>query len=168
MKKMLACLFVMFVLSGFDGIGSADEGGSGCNYRRYGLDAEKFFLYLTRDTPYTMWRLLPGTGKVRPGRAPHGAFLTTYVNQAAYGSIAGGKGMAYGSLIVAEDYGPDRRLAGLSVMLKVKGYNPEAGDWHWFSYTPEGRATASGRVEACLGCHGTMKENDFLMTEAAR
>ena len=34
-----------------------------------------------------------------------------------------------GSIIVAENYGPDLMLMSLSIIYKVRGCNPKAGDW---------------------------------------
>jgi hypothetical protein len=89
-----------------------------------GADAEKLHQYLTREKPYTAWQLWPGKGKLYPGTEPHGALLTTYVNDVALKSIKAQKGMADGSIIVKENYMPDKMLAAVTVMYKVKGYNP--------------------------------------------
>ncbi len=166
MKKVLACVFSIVVISGSGSFGFAGDGGepSGCDYKKYGLDAEKFFQYFTQDTPYTSWQLWPGKGKLHQGKEPHGSFLTTYVNPVAYRSITQKSGMAFGSLIVVENYGLDKKLADLTVKIKIKGYNPRAGDWHWFKYAPDGKVMAAGKVDMCLECHGKMKENDYIMT----
>ena len=129
-----------------------------------GLDAAKFFIYFTQDTPYTSWQLWPGKEKLHRGKGPHGAFLTTYVNPAAYRSITGKSGMSFGSLIVLEDYDSDKKLGGFTVMLKIKGYNPPAGDWHWFQYASDGKVLAAGRVDACIHCHSAKKDNDYIMS----
>ena len=135
-----------------------------CDFRRAGLDAAKFHIYVTQDTPYTSWPLWPGTNRFQPGKGPHGAYLTTYVNPAAQQSIADKEGMAYGSLIVTENFDADKKPAGLMIMLKIKGYNPQAGDWHWFQYDARGAVLAAGRVASCINCHGSRPANDFLKT----
>ncbi len=139
-----------------------------CDVKRVGLDAEKFYIYLTQDTPYPSWALWPGKGRLSPGKAPHGAYVTTYVNPAALRSIEGGEGMAYGALILTENYDADKKLSGLMVMLKIKGYNSRGGDWHWFHYDPRGAVLAAGRAENCLNCHRSKKDNDFVMTAPVR
>jgi hypothetical protein len=50
------------------------------------------------------------------------------------------------------------------VMLKVKGYNPPAGDWYWFHFDAQGTGVASGRAADCIACHQDHKDNDFIMT----
>ena len=130
-------------------------------------DAEKLHQYLTKDKPYTEWKLWPGKGKLYKGTEPHGALLTTYVNDVALKSIKDKKGMKDGSIIVKENYMPDKMLAAVTVMYKVKGFNPEAGDWFWMKYAPDGKIEASGKtgmVDMCIGCHAKEKGNDYLFS----
>ena len=139
-----------------------------CDYKKMGLDAAKFYIYLTQDTPYQSWAAWPETRKLSTGKAPHGAYVTTYVNPAARRSIETKEGMAFGSLIVTENFDADKKPTGLMVMLKIKGYNPRAGDWHWFHYDSRGTVIAAGRLETCVNCHRAGKDNDFLMTSPVR
>ena len=164
MKSMLVGFLTIAVISGFGMFACASDGDRPCNYTEFGLDGKKFFMYFTQDTPYTSWQLWPGKGKLNPGKEPHGSFLTTYVNPAAYGSITGKKGMAFGSLIVVENYGPDQKLADISAKIKIKGYHPQADDWYWFRYAPDGKVMAAGKVDFCLDCHRKQKENEYIMT----
>lgn len=132
-----------------------------------GADAEKLHQYLTKEKPYTDWKLWPGKGKLYQGTEPHGALLTTYVNNVALKSIKAKKGMKNGAIIVKENYMPDKTLAAVTVMYKVEGFNPEAGDWFWMKYAPDGKIEASGKtgmVDMCIGCHGKVKGNDYLFT----
>jgi len=135
-----------------------------CDVKRVGLDAEKFYIYFTKDTPYTSWQLWPEKEKLRRAGGSHGDFLTAYVNPAAYRSIVNKDGMAFGSLIVTENYGPDKKLKELAVMLRIKGYSPDAGDWYWLRYSPDGKVLAEGRAGNCISCHGTNNDNDYIMT----
>jgi hypothetical protein len=131
-----------------------------------GPDAAKLYDYIAKDNPYVKWQLWPGKGRLYKGREPHGAFLTTYVNNHAYFSAKDRKGkMDSGSIIVKENYMPDKKLAVLTVMYKIKGFNGSAGDWFWAKYEPFGKVLAAGKVEACISCHGGNKANDFIMTE---
>jgi hypothetical protein len=131
-----------------------------------GPDAGRLYEYITRYKPYHEWHLWPGKGRFYKGTEPHGALLTTYVNKDAYFSIKGKEGkMADNSIIVKENYTPQKELAALTVILKVKGYNPAAGDWFWAKYSPGGKVLSSGKVDSCIGCHGTHKDNDYIMTQ---
>jgi len=129
-----------------------------------GPDAAQLNEYITRSKPYTSWQLWPGKGEFYPGKEPHGSLLTTYVNETAYSSIKSRKGMADGSIIVKENYTSDKKFVALTVMYKLKGYNPAGGNWFWAKYGPDRKALASGKVEACLKCHGEKKDNDFIWT----
>lgn len=129
-----------------------------------GTDAEAIYKYITQEDPYKNWKLWPGKGKLYKGRHPHGAYLTTYINEAAWLSIEAGKPMVNGSIIVKENYTPKKELAAITVMYKVKGYNPGAGDWFWVKYGADGKILKSGKVEGCIKCHSAKKENDFIFT----
>jgi hypothetical protein len=129
-----------------------------------GPDAEKLSTYIIRYKPYTAWQLWPGKGRLYPGREPHGSLLTTFVNETAYYSIRDKKGMADGSIIAKENYAADRKFVALTVMYKIRGYDPESGDWFWAKYALDGKVIASGKVEACTKCHGEKKDNDFIWT----
>lgn len=111
---------------------------------------------------YSLW---PGKGKLYKGAEPHGALLTTYVSKKALEAIEGKKGvMPPGSIVVKENYTPDKKLAAITVMYKVDKYNPDANDWFWAKYAPDGAIQAEGKVAGCIGCHGQQKDNDYLFT----
>jgi hypothetical protein len=124
----------------------------------------KLYEYVVKVKPYIDWQLYPGKSRMYQGTQPHGAFLTTHVNEAAYYSVKDKKGMSDGSIIAKENYTADRKLNALTVMYKIKGYNPKAGDWFWAKYAPDGTVLASGRVEACIKCHETKKDNDYIFS----
>lgn len=127
-------------------------------------DATDFYNYMVRQDPYTKWQLWPGKGKFYKGTEPHGALLTTYINEAAYGSASKKSRMPDGAIIVKENYTADRKLSAISVMYKVKGYNPASGDWFWAQYAPDGSVKAEGKVGSCINCHEKRKDNDYIFT----
>jgi len=127
-----------------------------------GPEAVKLNEYITKHNPYTSWNLWPGKGKYYKGSEPHGSLLTAFVNDNAYYSIRDKKMMSDGSLIVLENYSPDKRLIAVTVMYKMKGYNPQAGDWFWAKYSPGGKVETSGKAKSCIECHATKKENDYI------
>lgn len=111
---------------------------------------------------FKMW---PGKTSFYQGTEPHGALLTTYVNIPAFMAIAGKKGtLPEGSIVVKENYSADKNLMAITVMYKVKIYNPEAGDWFWAKYAPDGKIEAEGKVDGCIKCHSTKKDNDYIYT----
>jgi hypothetical protein len=129
-----------------------------------GPDAEKLNEYILKYNPYRAWGLWPGKGNLYKGTEPHGSLLTTFVNGTAFYSIKKKNGMADSSLVVKENYTADKKFIALTVMYKIKGYNPEAGDWFWVKYGPDGKAEVSGKVKECIDCHRKMKDNDFIFT----
>lgn len=168
-NRILA-LFLAGCLSGAGIAAFAQDRGEPlpCDYKQLGLDAAKFYIYLTQDTPYRSWALWPGKEKLSPGKAPHGRYVTTYVNPAALRSLERGEGMSFGSLIVAENYDAGKQLTGLLVKLKIKGYDPPAGDWYWFQYDSRGAVIAEGRVDSCKTCHRTQAGKEHHRSEPER
>ncbi|MBI5074597.1 MAG: cytochrome P460 family protein [Nitrospirae bacterium] len=128
-------------------------------------NAVKVYEYITKSSPYTRWDLWPGRQKMYPGTQPHGDFLTTYVNDTGMFGLRKKTGtMPEGTIIAKENYGTDRKFNALSVMYKIKGYNPAASDWFWAKYDKDGNVLASGRADACIKCHEKKKDNDFVFT----
>lgn len=125
--------------------------------------------YITSHTPYrkafTLW---PGKGELYTGQDPHGALLTTYVNDVTLESLKIMKGMQNNSLIVTENYNPDRNLTSVTVMYKVKGYNPDGDDWFWAKYDPSFKILSEGKVKECMDCHGKVRDNDSIYAADVR
>ncbi|MDP3261054.1 MAG: cytochrome P460 family protein [Thermodesulfovibrionales bacterium] len=129
-----------------------------------GPNAEKLNEYIVRYDPYTAWELWPKKGKLYKGTEPHGSLLTTFINNTAHFSIKKKKGMEDGSIIAKENYTAEKKFVALTVMYKIKGYNPTAGDWFWAKYNPDGTVAAAGRVKGCIDCHSAKKDNDYIFT----
>lgn len=126
-------------------------------------DGKKFWDYISKFDPYTKWKMWPGHEGMYPGKSPHGAFLKVYVNDIAYAAIKQKRPMPNGSIVVKENYGKDKKtLMAITPMYKSKGYNPDAGDWFWGKYGPDGKIMASGKIEGCIKCHSTVKKQDWL------
>ncbi len=121
--------------------------------------------YLKKEGFAKNWKMWPGTTAMYEGPEPHGAFLTTHVNDVALKSISAKKGkFADGSMIAQENYSKDKKLKFIAVMYKVKGYNPQSGDWFWAQYKPDGRIEAEGKIDECIKCHVAQKGNDYVYT----
>ena len=123
------------------------------------------------------WKTWPGKGKMYKGTHPHGALLSTYVNDTAFGAVQKKENeLPYGSIIIKENYMPDKKLGAITVMQRIEGFNPDAGDWFWVKFAPDGNPmtmekdgmamTLAGKVPGCIGCHqastGGIK---FIMTQ---
>ncbi len=126
--------------------------------------AEAFWTYITETHPYTEWEMWPGKDGMYEGTSPHGAFLKLYINDVAVNAIKEDRPMPDGAIIVKENYGKDKeKLMSLTPMYRKKGYNPDAGDWFWAKYGPEGEVMDAGKIEGCIGCHRS--QEDWLFAE---
>jgi hypothetical protein len=128
-------------------------------------DGKAVYDYITKTNPYQQWALYPGKGKLYKGQHPHGALLTTYVSGNAETAIKARVGQfPDGSIIVKENYMPDKTLGAVTVMYRVNGYDPDAGDWFWAKYKADGAIEAEGKVAGCIGCHTAAIQNDWVFT----
>ncbi|MDD5772957.1 MAG: cytochrome P460 family protein [bacterium] len=179
MKKYMLGLLLILVLGVQLAVFSADIGLS------HGMDAKtkegKSYYCLIMDRPrpsagdvryfitkcgtYTNWEMWPGKEKLYAGKEPHGSFLTLYVNKIALDSLTEKKDMQDGAMIVKENYSADKKLMAITVMYKVKGFDPAAGDWLWIKYDPAFEILAEGKVKECIDCHSKAKNADYIMTE---
>lgn len=56
----------------------------------------------------------------------------------------------------------DGPIKTLFMMKKIKGYDPNNGDWFYAMAAPDGTAMQKGRVQMCISCHSTVKNKDYL------
>jgi len=129
-------------------------------------DGSALWTYITRTDPYQKWETWPGYPGIYPGKSPHGKYLKLFANPLAQKALKAGKPMPPGAIIVKENYGKDKKtLMVVTPMYRVKGYNPEGGDWFWGKYSPNGKVMASGKPKGCIKCHGVKKGSDWLFTQ---
>ena len=136
-------------------------GASTASSEMPGADPAAFWNYITKVSPYQKWKMWPDHQGMQPGRAPHGPFHKVYVNDTALAATK--PPLPYGSIQVKESYTTDKKLAAVTVMYKVKGYNPGDGDWFWAKYSLDGKAKPFGKPKGCIACHGTRAKNDFVL-----
>jgi hypothetical protein len=122
-----------------------------------------FWAYISKTNPYSKWEHRPGYPGMFPGKSPHGAFLEFYGNDIAIKAARDSKPMPSGAILVKTNYATDKKtLVSITPMYKVKGYNPEAGDWFWAKYGPDGTVAAAGKVDSCINCHKHGTNFQFL------
>jgi hypothetical protein len=78
------------------------------------------------------------------------------------GSVAAVTRYPEGSLVVKENYDANRKLTGVTAMLKLKGYDAADRDWVMAAYKPDGQVVAYGKVQACIACHAMVPKQDFV------
>ena len=129
-------------------------------------DGAALWKYITRDNPYTEWEHWPGLPGIYKGTPPHGAFLQIFLNKPALEAARAGKVMPAGSIVVKENYGPDKTtLMAVTSMYKVDGYNPPDDDWFWTKHKADGSVEKEGRVKGCIGCHGAVKKTNWIFNK---
>ena len=105
------------------------------------------------------------TPVVHEGGEPHGSLFTTYLNPPALDALEDKAGsMPNGAIIVKENYTADGTFDLITVMYKVGGYNPDNNDWFWAKVKANGEVDAEGQLQGCQVCHGTRRNNDYVLT----
>ncbi len=146
---------------------------------------------LFNDQNYAFtWHYEPGAPpSFYRGSPPHGQVLRTFYNNIAFDATQTQAGsFPAGSIMVKENHvsghnvgegqqstegqqsGENERavqnfepnLEAVTVMVKIEGYNPEAGDWFWAKYQPDGTIDEAGKLEGCIGCHSQVADNDYV------
>lgn len=132
------------------------------------------FNYVTETNDYKEWGTWPAdewndfTVNLVSGE-PHGNVVHIYVNEIALEAANSFDGtMPEGSMIVKENYvGTDPanpgELDALTIMYKVDGFNPDAGNWFWVKVKPSGSVDAEGAVDGCIGCHSQPNNQDYIL-----
>ena len=107
------------------------------------------------------WGFFDGHVGVMKGASPHGTYVATYINDVAASNQAD---PPYGSILVKENYSSEdpSDLGGYTVMERVRGYDPENGDWFWARFDRRGEQTHSGKVAFCFDCHFDAEGDDFV------
>ena len=125
-----------------------------------GADGKALWKYISKEYPYTGWSFWDDHQGLLEGDAPHAPQHKVFVNKT--GTAAGKAAAEFGTIVVKENIGNDNKLKALTVMYKVEGFNPKAGDWFWAKYNPKGKVAKSGKVKGCIGCHTSVEDNDYI------
>ncbi|GMR12022.1 MAG: hypothetical protein BMS9Abin29_0209 [Gemmatimonadota bacterium] len=129
------------------------------------LSADGVWEFLT-NSDYETWDRWPGTTDQYDGAEPHGAKLTTYVNDVAAAALASGEAiMPVGAIVVKNNYMPDGMLAAVTAMVKTEDFNPDNNNWWFLKRLTDGTVQAAGRFAGCEGCHGTVAATDYLFND---
>jgi len=153
--------------NGFKGIYNMNGGMD--EWMKSGFEVDSELTKAIADKTYKSWQMWPGKGELYPGKDPHGALQTTYVNDIALSAIEGKKGtFPTGSKIVKEGYDADKKLMVITSMTKVSGYDPEHHDWFWLRFSPDGKISAQGKVQGCINCHSANYSNDYIFTSSLK
>jgi hypothetical protein len=153
MKKLLVsgCALAVLALGLLPALAAGDMPGA---------DAAALWKYITQTSPYKKWGQFPDKMGVQSSKAVHGTNVQIWANQPVL--TAKQVPLPDGSIIVKEGMGDDKKANVVVVMYKIKGFNPEAGDWFWAKYDLDGKVGAAGKVAPCISCHGAKAANDYV------
>ena len=113
--------------------------------------ASQLWQQIQGDKYLDNWSLFPGKGKIN--------------KTAEQGLTSGAKELAKGSILIKENYMPDKTLAAITVMDKT---GDGRDDWYWVKYNPDGTVAtmemekdgmemempvAGGKQTMCAMCH---------------
>ncbi|MBW2187734.1 MAG: hypothetical protein JRG71_15530 [Deltaproteobacteria bacterium] len=83
------------------------------------VSGAEFYQYITQTDDYKSWQMWPAKNELYPGTQPHGAFLTTYVNEIAFKAIEQQAGtLPDGAIVVKENFSPDKNWPRLQSCLR--------------------------------------------------
>ncbi|MFQ5858819.1 MAG: cytochrome P460 family protein [Anaerolineae bacterium] len=130
-------------------------------------DAQALWEYVTKTSPYTAWGTWPEDSfkGYLPSGAPHSKVVKIFVNDIGLSVASKFPGeMPEGTIIAKDNYMGESvdspgGLGAVTIMYKVKGYNPEGNDWFWAKIQPDGTVDAAGKPAGCIGCHLGIPDN---------
>ena len=152
-KTITGCLAVMLMLS----VGSFTMAEDAMPKP----DGDALYNYISKVSPYSKWSYWPDHEGMLEGRAPHAPQHKVFVNQQGIDSKK--PPVQFGTIQVKENYSPDNELKAITVMYKIKDYNPKDGDWFWAKYSASGETQKAGKLKGCISCHATRVANDFVL-----
>lgn len=133
---------------------------------------EAIWAHLQEENYAEEWELWPDKGRKYEGQKPHGARLTTLLNDVAYEALmSDASSFPDGSIVVKRNFTPNGDLAAVTTMFKAEGYNEEHADWFFTKHLPSGELDEmpngmkmEGRLPGCQNCHMAKADNDYIFT----
>jgi len=86
--------------------------------------------------------------------------VATAMNETWTGSLPDGALIVKESWSTWDDVGGTP--AGITVMKKIDGFDPENANWYWVNFGGDGSVSASGKVDGCVSCHAIAADNDYV------
>ena len=112
--------------------------------------------------------LMLGSKAYQPGSRTVDAYTIDLANRAENdairkaGSVEKVRRYPNGALVVKENFNEQRKLTGVTAMLKLDGYDKSDRDWVMAAYSPTGKVVGYGKVPACIACHTMVSKQDFV------
>ena len=127
--------------------------------------ANELFRLVTVADPFEEWVQFPEAQGLVESATPHGPMARVWINGEVQNAIAGFNGsLPKGSIILKENLGEStsEKANAWTIMWKVSGYDRDNNDWFWANVKPDGEVISEGRIEGCINCHSSARENDFV------
>ncbi|MCI5159279.1 MAG: hypothetical protein D3906_12770 [Candidatus Electrothrix sp. AUS1_2] len=136
-------------------------------------EAEAVWKYISQESPFTKWTFWE-EGKGINDNAKNASYSPNhrvYFNKQA--ETARNKKtklpLPNESILVSYIKDPSGKPTDITVMYKVKGYNPVAGDWFWAKYSLTGKVQDAGKPGRCIACHSrTIPDNDYIASTSLK
>lgn len=120
------------------------------------------------------------------GQPPHGKILETLESTVTVHNNQAGPNGDTGVVIIKRNYAgedaskesvanhPQQYLKAVTVMFKRQGYDPDAQDWFWVKFKPNGELhvnpknmklagrVAKGMDQGCIACHKGAQGGDYV------
>lgn len=127
------------------------------------ISGERLWKRVTQEDDYTTCPQWPNHEGMQPGQSPHGRYHRIFISPELRAALPIKEGeVPVGSIIVKENYSPDKKLAAFTLMAKVEGYDDKNNDWFWAKYDAKGNVQAEGKLKKCADCH-VSSANDYLI-----
>lgn len=128
------------------------------------ISVEALWRRITEEEDYEDYPFWPGHEGICDGQSPHGVYHQVYIHPVLMNAlpIKDGK-VPNGSIIVKENMNSRKKIDSYTIMVKVDGYNPEAGDWFWMKLDKKGNTIVEGKPGPCIACHEPLKSNDYII-----
>lgn len=162
MKKILVIFGVILFAISVSLLAEGDKKKEMMHSHMPHAEGKAFLHHIMEESPYQGWGMWPGHGGMKEGKSPHGAYIKIMANPIALKAAREGKKMPSGAIIMKENYNKKKELVALTPMYRMKGYNPEGGDWYWAKMGPKGKIMADGKIKGCIDCHSKVKKSDWI------
>jgi len=117
---------------------------------------------ITTESNYQQYPMWPAHSGLQLGMSPHGRYHKVFINEKLLAAVPNAARMApNGALCLKENYSASNELLSITGMVKVADYNPQAGDWFWVMYAPNGKVGVEGKIAMCSNCHAG-SNNDYI------
>jgi pathogenesis-related protein 1 len=134
-------------------------------------EAEAVWKYISQENPFTDWTVWEdGKGlNDNAGTSSYSPNHRVYLNKQSLSKRKTLLPLPNESMQVSYLRSPAGEPTAITVMYKVKGYNPVAGDWFWAKYSLTGEVQDAGKVERCISCHARkIPGNDYVASTSLK